>query len=66
MHLGLHRLLARKGQQMAHKASRAICILLDGHHILEARVCWPHLGQQQIGKADNGGEHVVEVMRQAR
>ena len=50
---------------MPHQICGAIGILLDVHDVGKGRVSGPHLGQEQIGKADDGGENIVEVMGNA-
>ena len=62
---GVQRLAPREGQQLAHQIGGAVGILLDVHDIGESRVGGPHLGQQQIGKADDRRQHIVEVMGDA-
>ena len=51
---------------MPHQSSGAIGILLNAHHILERGIGGPHFGEQQICKANDRREHVVEVMGKAR
>ena len=63
--LRAQRLAAREGEQLAHEARRAIGVLLDLHDVLEGRIGRPVIGEQQIGIADDRGQHVVEVMRDA-
>ncbi len=58
-------LAARKGEQLADKSRGAIGILLDLHNVLEGRIGRPVIGEQQIGIADDRGQHIVEVMRDA-
>ena len=64
-HLRAQRLAARERQQLAHEARRAIGVLLDLHDVLEGRIGRPVVGQQQVGIADDGGQHVVEIVRHA-
>ena len=59
------RLPAREGEQLPHQARRAIGVLLDLHDVLEGRIGRPVIGEQQIGIADDRGQHIVEVMRDA-
>ena len=64
-HLGPQRLPAREGQQLAHQAGRPVAVLLDLHDVLEGRIGRPVVGQQQVGIAQDRGQDVVEVMRDA-
>ncbi len=64
-HLRAQRLAARERQQLAHQAGGAVGVLLDVHDVLEGRIGRPVVGEQQIGEADDGGQHVVEVVRDA-
>ena len=59
------RLAARESQKLAHQIGGAIGVLLDVHDVGEGRIGRPVLGEQQIGEADDGGQHIVEVMRDA-
>ena len=59
------RLPARESQQLPHQPGRAVGVLLDVHDVLEGRVGRPVAGEQQVGEADDGGQHVVEVVRDA-
>ena len=59
------RLTARKGQQLPHQPRRAIGVLLDLHDVLEGRIGRAVIGEQEIGIADDRGQHIVEVMRDA-
>ena len=59
---GRKRLLAREGEQLPHQRGRAVGILLDVHDVREGRVRRPVVGEQQVGRHDDGGEHVVEIM----
>ena len=59
------RLAAREREQLPHQARRAIGVLLDLHDVLEGRIGRPVVGEQQIGIADDRGQHVVEVVRDA-
>ena len=62
---GAQRLAAREGKQLAHQIGGAIGVLLDVHDVGEGRIGRAVLGEQQIGEADDGGQHIVEVMRDA-
>ena len=64
-HLRPQRLPAREGQQLPHQAGGAVGVLLDVHDVLEGRVARPVVGEQQVGEADDRGQHVVEVVRDA-
>ena len=64
-HLRAQGLAAREGQQLANEAGGAVGVLLDLHDVLEGRVGRPVARQQQVGKADDGGQHIVEVVRYA-
>jgi hypothetical protein len=66
MHLGLQRLLPGESEELAHEVGRTVGVLLDVHDIREGRIRRAHLGEQQVGEADDRGEHIVEVMRDAR
>ena len=63
--LGAQRLTARKGEQLPHQPGRPIGVLLDLHDVLEGRVGRAVIGEQEIGIADDRGQHVVEVVRDA-
>ena len=62
---GLQRLPAREGEQLAHQAGRAIGAALDVHDVAIGGIGRPVRLQQQIGEADDGGQHVVEIVRDA-
>ena len=64
-HFGPQRLLAREGQQLPHQRGGAVGVLLDVHDVREGRVRRAVVGQQQVGRHDDGGQHVVEVVRDA-
>ena len=64
-HLGLQRLPAREGEQLAHQAGRPVGAALDVHDVAVGGVGLPVRLQQQVGEADDGGQHVVEVVRHA-
>ena len=63
--LRTQRLAAREGEQLADEARRAVGVLLDLHDVLEGRIGRPVIGEQQVRIADDRGQHVVEVMRDA-
>src|SRR5882762_817556 len=64
--LALGRHLARKAQQVLHDLLGALCFLQDDAQILAGD--FGHLGvfQQQVGKAKDGGEGVVDFVGYAR
>ena len=62
---GCKRLTAREGQQLPHQAGGPVGVLLDVHDVLVGGIRRPMRLQQQVGEADDGGQHVVEVMRYA-
>ena len=64
-HFRPQRLLAREGQQLPHQRGRAVGVLLDVHDVGEGRVRRPVVGQQQVRGHDDGGQHIVEVVRDA-
>ena len=64
-HLRAHRLLAREREQMPHQARRPVGILLDLHDVLERRIGRPVRVEQKVGRHHDGGEHIVEVVRDA-
>ena len=64
-HLRAQRLLARKRQEMAHQARRPVGVLLDLHDVGKGRIGRLVRAQQKVGRHDNGGEHVVEIVRDA-
>ena len=63
--LRAQRLPAREGEQLPHQPRRAIGVLLDLHDVLEGRIGRPVIGEQQVGIADDRGQHIVEVVRDA-
>ena len=64
-HLRPQRLPARERQQLPHQPGGAVGVLLDVHDVLEGRIGRPVVGEEQVGEADDGGQHVVEVVRDA-
>ncbi len=64
-HLRAQRLPAREREQLPHQPRRAIGVLADLHDVLERRVGRPVVDQQKVGIADDRGQHVVEVVRDA-
>ncbi len=64
-HARLHRLLAREGEQLAHKIGGADGVLVDVVDLAERGIAGlvPH--QQELGIADDDGEQIVEVVRHA-
>ena len=64
-HLGLQRLPAREGEQLPHQAGGPVGAALDVHDVAIGGIGRPVRLQQQIGEADDGGQHVVEVVRDA-
>ncbi len=64
-HLGPQRLAAREGEQLPHQAGGPVGVLLDLHDVLERRIGRPVVREQQVGIAEDGGQHVVEVVRDA-
>ena len=61
--LGPQRLAAREREQLAHEARRPVGVLLDLHDVLEGRIGRAVVGQQEVRVADDGLQHVVEVVR---
>ena len=64
-HLRAQRLLARECQQMPHQARRPVGVLLDLHDVLERRIGRLVRIEQEIGRHHDGGQHVVEIVRDA-
>ena len=62
---GRKRLAAREREQLPHQPRRPIGVLLDLHDVLEGRIGRAVIGEQEIGIADDRGQHIVEVMRDA-
>ena len=58
--------LREKASSWRTRLAARLAFCLDVHDIGEGRVGRPHLRQQQVGEADDRGQHVVEVMRDAR
>ena len=64
-HLRAQSLLAREGKELAHQARRPVGVLLDLDDVLERRVGRLVGVEQKIARHHDGGEHIVEVMRDA-
>ena len=64
-HLRPQRLPAREGQQLPHQARGAVGVLLDLHDVLEGRIGRLVRVEQEIGRHHDGGQHIVEVVRDA-
>ena len=64
-HLRPQRLPAREGQQLPHQARGAVGVLLDLHDVLEGRIGRLVRVEQEVGRHHDGGQHVVEVVRDA-
>ena len=64
-HLRAQRLAPREREQLTHQTRRAIGVLADLHDVLERGIGRPVVDQQQIRIADDRGQNVVEVMRDA-
>ena len=62
---GRKRLLARERQQLPHQRRGAGRVLLDLHDVLERRIGRLVRVQQEVVRHHDGGEHVVEVVRDA-
>ncbi len=58
-------LAARKGEQLPHQTGGAVGVLLDLHDVAEGRIGRPVIGEQQVRIADDRGQHIVEIMRDA-
>ena len=54
-----------KSEQLTHQAGGPVGVLLDLHDVLERRVGRPVVGEQEIRVADDGREHVVEIVGDA-
>jgi hypothetical protein len=63
--LGLQRLLAREGQQLPDQRGGAVGVLVDLHEIGIVRVALVVAQHQQVAMPGDGGQQVVEVMRDA-
>ena len=59
------RLAARKRQKLPHQPRRPVGVLLDLHDVLKGRIGRAVVGEQEIGIADDRGQHIVKVMRDA-
>ena len=64
-HLRPQRLLARERQQLPHQARGPVGVLLDLHDVLEGRIGRLVRVEQEVGRHHDGGQHVVEVVRDA-
>ena len=64
-HLGLHGLLAREGQKLAHQRRRAQRVLVDLVDLLERGIARLMAHQEEFAIADDDGQQIVEVMRHA-
>ena len=64
-HLRPQGLLAREGKQLAHEPRGAVGVLLDIHDVLEGGIGRAVVHQEEVGEADDRGQHIVEVMRDA-
>ena len=64
-HLRAQRLPARERQQLPHQRRGAGGVLLDLHDVLERRIGRLVRVQQEIVRHHDGGQHVVEVVRDA-
>ncbi len=64
-HLRPQRLAARERQQLPHQARRPVGVLLDLHDVLERRIGRLVRVEQEVGRHHDGGQHVVEVVRDA-
>ena len=64
-HLRPQRLAARERQQLPHQRRRAGRVLLDLHDVLERRIGRLVRVQQEVVRHHDGGEHVVEIVRDA-
>ena len=59
------RLPAREGEQLPHQPGRPVGVLLDLHDVLEGRIGGAVIAEQQVGIADDRGQHIVEVVGDA-
>ncbi len=64
-HLRPQRLAARECEQLAHQRRGAGRVLLDLHDVLERRIGRLVRVQQEVVRHHDGGQHVVEVVRDA-
>ena len=62
---GRKRLPARERQQLPHQARGPVGVLLDLHDVLERRIGRLVRVEQEVGRHHDGGQHVVEVVRDA-
>lgn len=65
LHLRTQSLLARESQQLPHKVRRAVGVLLDLHDIGKGWIACLMTQKKKIAEPDNGGEQIVEVVRDA-
>ena len=64
-HLRPQGLAARERQQLPHQRRRAGRVLLDLHDVLERRIGRLVRVQQEVVRHHDGGQHVVEIVRDA-
>ena len=64
-HLRPQGLSPRERQQLPHQAGGAVGVLLDLHDVLERRVGRLVRVQQEVIRHHDGGQHVVEIVRDA-
>ena len=64
-HLRPQGLPPRERQQMPHQARGAVGVLLDLHDVAERGIGRLVRVEQEVGRHHDGGEHVVEVVRDA-
>ena len=64
-HLRPQRLAAREREQLPHQARGPVGVLLDLHDVVERRIGRLVRVEQEVGRHHDGGEHVVEVVRDA-
>ena len=64
-HLRPQGLPARERQQLPHQRRRAGRVLLDLHDVLERRIGRLVRVQQEVVRHHDGGQHVVEIVRDA-
>ena len=64
-HLRPQRLAAREREQLPHQRRGAGRVLLDLHDVLERRIGRLVRVQQEVVRHHDGGQHVVEVVRDA-
>jgi hypothetical protein len=63
--LGLERLLAREGEELAHEARRAVGVLVDLLKVGIIRMARVALQQKQVAVPADGRQQVVEIVRDA-